>query len=151
MTSRKLRLALASAGICAFVTWSGAPGAGNDAFDPLLDGGPLCGEGTVGPPAVLRAMVLAEAETAPFQPVPPKPAMGEAPVLYENLGTLHFKTGTRIPRRRHGSTRACASPSRFNHAEAQRAFREAQKLDPAMRALLLGRSARCSAPTSTCR
>ena len=130
MISRKLRLALASAGICAFVMWPGAPGAGNDTFDPLLDGGALCVQEAAGPPAVLRALVLAAAETAPFQPVPAKPAMGEAPVLYENLGTLRFKAGTSNPRAQAWFDQGVRLSFAFNHAEAQRAFREAQKLDP---------------------
>jgi len=130
MISRKLRLALASAGICAFVTWPGAPGAGNDTFDPLLDGGALCVQEAAGPPAVLRALVLAAAETAPFQPVPAKPAMSEAPVLYENLGTLRFKAGTSNPRAQAWFDQGVRLSFAFNHAEAQRAFREAQKLDP---------------------
>ena len=37
----------------------------------------------------------------------------------------------------------------FNHAEARRAFQEAQRLDPALRHVLLGRGVRRSAPTST--
>ena len=94
MTSKKLRFALVSAGICAFAVWPGSPGAGNGTFDPLLDGGPLCGPQSGGQPPILRALILAKAETAPFQPVPAQPAMGEAPVLYENLGALTFKAGT---------------------------------------------------------
>ena len=130
MTSKKLRLALASAGICTFAMWPGAPGAGNDTFDPLLDGGPLCGPQSGGQPPILRALILAKAETAPFQPVPAQPAMGEAPVLYENLGTLTFKAGTSNRRAQAWFDQGVRLAFAFNHAEAQRAFREAQKLDP---------------------
>src|SRR4029077_6598036 len=83
-----------------------------------------------GPPAVLRALVLAAAETAPFRPVPAQPAMGEAPVLYENLGTLTLKAGTANPRAQAWFNQGVRLSFAFNHAEAQRAFREAQKLDP---------------------
>jgi hypothetical protein len=38
----------------------------------------------------------------------------------------------------------------FNHAEAQRAFREAQKIDPPARSAI-GARRWCSVPTSTCR
>ena len=130
MTSKKLRFALAGAGICTFAMWPGAPGAGNDAFDPLLDGGPLCGPQSGGPAPILRALILAKAETAPFQPVPAQPAMGEAPVLYENLGTLTFKAGTSNRRAQAWFDQGVRLSFAFNHAEAQRAFREAQKLDP---------------------
>ena len=77
------------------------------------------------------AVILAKTETAPFQPVPAKPAMGEMPVLY------------RQPRERSRSRRERATPKaqavvrpgrasgfRIQPREAQRAFREAQKLDP---------------------
>ena len=129
MTSNRFRLALASAGICLFVMCPGAPGAGNEAFDPLLDGGPLCGPQSGGQLPILRALILAKAETAPFQPVPAQPAMGEAPVLYENLGTLTFKAGTANRRAQAWFDQGVRLAFAFNHAEAQRAFREAQKLD----------------------
>ena len=130
MTSKKLRFALVSAGICAFAVWPGSPGAGNGTFDPLLDGGPLCGPQSGGQPPILRALILAKAETAPFQPVPAQPAMGEAPVLYENLGALTFKAGTSSRRAQVWFDQGVRLAFAFNHAEAQRAFREAQKLDP---------------------
>ncbi len=130
MTSKNLRLALVSAGICTFTMWPGAPGARNGTFDPLLDGGPLCGPQSGGQPPMLRALILAKAETAPFQPVPAQPAMGEAPVLYENLGTLTFKAGTSNRRAQAWFDQGVRLSFAFNHAEAQRAFREAQKLDP---------------------
>jgi len=75
-------------------------------------------------------LILAKAETAPFQPVPAQPALGEAPVLYENLGTLAFKAGTANPRAQAWFNQGVRLSFAFNHAEAQRAFREAQKLDP---------------------
>ncbi len=83
-----------------------------------------------GQPPILRALILAKAETAPFQPVPAQPAMGEAPVLYENLGTLTFKAGTSNRRAQAWFDQGVRLSFAFNHAEAQRAFREAQKLDP---------------------
>jgi tetratricopeptide (TPR) repeat protein len=103
---------------------------GNDTFDPLLDGGALCKTAVGGQPAVLRALILAKTETAPFQPVPPKPAMGEAPVLYQNLGTISLRAGTRNAKAQAWFNQGLRLSFAFNHAEAQRAFREAQKLDP---------------------
>jgi tetratricopeptide (TPR) repeat protein len=101
-------------------------------FDPLLDGGAMCGPPAGGQPAVLRALVLAKTETEPFQPVPATPATGEAPPkLYPNLGTLHFPAGTRSGRAQQWFDQGIRLSFAFNHAEARRAFREAQKIDPA--------------------
>ena len=130
MTSKKLRIALGGAAICVIALAPGVPDAGNDTFDPLLDGSPLCGVQTGGPPALLRGLVLAAAETAPFQPVPPQPALSMKPVLYDDLGTLHFKAGTSSSMAQAWFDQGVRLAFAFNHAEAQRAFREAQKLDP---------------------
>src|SRR6516162_5690342 len=130
MTSKKLRIALGGAAICVIALAPGVPDAGNDTFDPLLDGSPLCGVQTGGPPALLRGLVLAAAETAPFQPVPPQPALSMKPVLYDDLGTLHFKAGTSSSMAQAWFDQGVRLSFAFNHAEAQRAFREAQKLDP---------------------
>ena len=125
-----LALAIAGLGHCPPRPGGRAPAA-TTAFDPLLDGRrDLCGPSAGGQPVVLRALILAKTETAPFQPVPAKPALGDAPVLYQNLGTLTLQG-------RHARRAAQAWFDQgvrlsfaFNHAEAQRAFREAQKLDP---------------------
>src|SRR5215471_6144318 len=130
MTSKKVRLALGGAGIFALALAPGSPDAGNDTFDPLLDGAPLCGIPIGGPPAVLRGFVLAAAETAPFQPVPPQPALSKKPVLYDDLGTLWFKGGTSNSMAQAWFDQGLRLAFAFNHAEAQRAFREAQKVDP---------------------
>jgi hypothetical protein len=81
-------------------------------------------------PQFLRALILARAETAPFQPVPAQPAMGETPVLYGNLGALTLRAGTSNRRAQAWFDQGMRLSFGFNHAEAQRAFREAQKLDP---------------------
>ena len=130
MKSKLLRLALAGTGLGLFVTGAGAPGAGSEPFDPLFADGAYCGAPAGGQPAVLRALILARAETAPFQPVPARPAISEAPVLYENLGTMHFKVGTSSSKAQAWFDQGIRLSFAFNHAEAQRAFREAQKLDP---------------------
>ena len=127
---RQIAIALALAGIGAFATQPGASAGGNDGFDPLFDGGPICSARTGGPPAVLRNFILAKTETAPFQPVPAEPALGEKPVLYDNLGKLTFKAGTNNVKAQAWFDQGVRLAFGFNHAEAQRAFREAQKLDP---------------------
>ena len=131
MTPNSLRIILALAGVGAVITHPGASTEGVGGFNPLLDGGPICSvRGDGGPPAVLRQFILARTETAPFQPVPAAPAMGEAPVLYDNLGKLTFKAGTDNARAQAWFDQGVRLAFGFNHAEAQRAFREAQKLDP---------------------
>ena len=129
MTSKTFRLAVGGAAIVIAVV-PGVPEAGNDTFDPLLDGGAVCGVQSGGPPAVLRGLVLAAAETAPFQPVAPHPALSEKPVLYDDLGTLRLRAGTSNRKAQEWFDQGVRLSFAFNHAEAQRAFREAQKLDP---------------------
>ena len=138
MTPRSLRLAMAVAGIAAFATQPGASADRDFVFDPLLDGGPICSARSGGPPAVLRNFIVAKTETAPFQPVPAEPAMSETPVLYNNLGTLTFKAGTRNAKAQAWFDQGIRLSFAFNHAEAQRAFREAQKLDPRCAACFWG-------------
>ena len=133
-----MRLATAVAGIGAFATQPGASADRDVVFDPLLDGGPICTARAGGPPAVLRNFILAKTETAPFQPVPAEPAMSETPVLYGNLGTLTFKAGTRNAKAQAWFDQGIRLSFGFNHAEAQRAFREAQKLDPRCAACFWG-------------
>src|SRR5215207_3047311 len=130
MTPNKLRIALALAGIGAFATQPGASADADAAFDPLLQGGPICTAQAGGPPALLRNFILAKTETAPFQPVPAEPAMSVAPVLYSDLGRLTFKAGTNNAKAQAWFDQGVRLAFGFNHAEAQRAFREAQKLDP---------------------
>ncbi len=94
--------------------------------------------------------MLAAAETAPFQPVPAKPALADTPVLYSNLGTVTLKAGTRSAKAQAWFDQGVRLMFGFNHAEAMRAFHEAQKLDPRC-ALCYWGEALSSAPTSTCR
>jgi tetratricopeptide (TPR) repeat protein len=130
MAPRNLRWTLIGSGIVATALLPGAPNAGNGGFDPLLDGGAICGAVAGEQPPLLRALVIAKAETTPFQPVPAEPALNETPVLYQNLGTLKFKAGTANARAQAWFDQGVRLSFAFNHAEAQRAFREAQKLDP---------------------
>jgi len=128
MRLNPLRVALATAGLAAFpLVTSG----GNEYFDPLLQpGGAFCTSAERGQPALLRNLVLAATETAPFQPQPAKPVLTETPPLYGNLGKLNFQISTRVPKAQAYFNQGIIMAFGFNHAEAQRAFREAQKLDP---------------------
>ena len=46
-----------------------------DIPDPLLTPGGICAPGQSGQPALLRTLIIAATETAPFQPVPAQPVM----------------------------------------------------------------------------
>jgi tetratricopeptide (TPR) repeat protein len=129
--SRRLALAMACAGIVASMFLSRTDAASDDTWDPLLSGnGRACGPVPNLQPTLLKAIVVAKSETAPFQPVPPKPALGEAPVLYKDLGALGLRIGTKDANVQAWFDQGLRLSFAFNHAEAQRAFREAQKLDP---------------------
>jgi len=139
---RRLALALAIAGVLvAGLSFVDRRGVGSPSiakadptFDPLLDGGaasvcgPLGGTSMKVPAAWLVAAV-AKTETTPFQPQPMKAAGGDVP-LYTGLGTLSFPVTTRNARAQAYMNQGMRLSFAFNHAEAQRAFQAAQKLDP---------------------
>jgi hypothetical protein len=82
---------------------------------------------------LLDRLVLAQAETAPFKPatMAQAPKMDEAPPpLYPDLGQLHFQISTTNPRAQAYFDQGLRLTFSFNHAEAIRAFRAAQRLDP---------------------
>lgn len=103
------------------------------AIDPLLTAGEICTTKTTGRPVLLDRLVLAQAETAPFKPatMAQAPKMDEAPPpLYPDLGQLHFQISTANPRAQAYFDQGLRLAFSFNHAEAIRAFRAAQRLDP---------------------
>jgi tetratricopeptide (TPR) repeat protein len=130
MTPKRLRLSLAVAAACAIALQPSSSVGGDKSFDPLLDGAASCAPAAGGPPALFKKLVVAAAETAPFQPVPAKPALADTPVLYGNLGTVTLKAGTRDVKAQAWFDQGVRLMFGFNHAEAIRAFREAQELDP---------------------
>jgi len=93
--------------------------------------GTICGPGTAGQPALLKTLVAAvtKTETAPFQPQAMQAASGDVPI-YRNLGALAFNVGTRVPQAQAYVNQGVRLAFAFNHAEAQRAFQAAQRLDP---------------------
>jgi tetratricopeptide (TPR) repeat protein len=124
-----LTLSLAAAGLLT----TGFTGEGTDAkgwFDPVLQPGAFCGGGNGGQPALLKHLILAKTETTPFQPVPPQPALDQPPFLYNNLGAFNFAVSSQAPLVQKWFNQGLVLAFGFNHAEAQRAFREAQRLDP---------------------
>ncbi|GAB3382244.1 hypothetical protein [Massilia agri] len=108
-----------------------AKGQAAPGFDPLFAGA-RCGPGQAGRPPLLDRLVLAQAETRPFKPGQqlPAPATEAAPPLYGNLGTLHVKVTTSVPKAQAYFDQGLRLTFAFNHAEARRAFRTARQLDP---------------------
>ncbi|WP_457322934.1 hypothetical protein [Roseateles sp. P5_E11] len=105
------------------------------AFDPLLSSpGGVCAPSVAGRPVLLQALLASAAsaprtETAPFQPAPMKAAPGDVP-LYKDLGRMSFKLEHASPKVQAYFDQGLRLSFAFNHAEAQRAFQAAQKLDP---------------------
>ena len=138
---------LTLAGLFGAVDWManrGVEPSDREAYDPLLsEPGNVCAPAVAGRPPLLQALVLAQAETRPFTPQPMQAAGGDVP-LYDNLGTLSFKVGTRDAKAQAYFDQGIRWAFAFNHAEAQRAFQTAQKLDPKLamawwgEALMLG-------------
>jgi tetratricopeptide (TPR) repeat protein len=113
-------------------------GTATSSFDPLFAGA-TCTSELPGTPALLGHLVLAQAETRPFTPrqapgqapaTPAKPGRAAPPPLYDNLGTFHIPITTRNPRAQAYFDQGLRLTFAFNHAEAARAFRAAQDLDP---------------------
>ncbi|WP_284619401.1 tetratricopeptide repeat protein [Aquabacterium humicola] len=97
------------------------------AFDPLFAAGPAartCGPVVSGPPALLRSLVAVS--TTPSAPT----ATAAKVPLYRDLGRLGYKVRTSVPRAQAYFDQGLRLAFGFNHAEAQRAFQAAQKLDP---------------------
>lgn len=106
---------------------SAAPG-----FDPLFSTQAMCTAAPVGRPPMLLAMLAAQTETAPFRPAQQarKPAAASDPPLYSNLGSLHLPVSTANARAQAYFDQGLRLLFGFNHAEAARAFRAAQRHDP---------------------
>ena len=107
----------------------------NATFDPLFANGVPCAPSTPGAPPLLTRLILAKAETAPFQPGQKKANAtaklpSEMPPLYAGLGNLHYKISTSNAKAQAYFDQGLRLTFAFNHAEAGRAFRAAQKLDP---------------------
>lgn len=120
------------------------------AFDPLLSSpGGICAPRVAGQPLLLQTLLASASastpasdsatpppkppprtETAPFQPAPMQAAAGEVAV-YTDLGRMSFKVARVSPAVQAYFDQGLRLAFGFNHAEAQRAFQAAQKLDPA--------------------
>jgi tetratricopeptide (TPR) repeat protein len=126
---------MAGAGLVALATFAPSLAewrSAGPAFDPLYAGGASCAPVQGGRAPLLVRLVLAQAETRPFTPGRqlPRPAGAGAPPLYKDLGTLHVPISTVSPRAQAYFDQGVRLAFGFNHAEAARAFRAAQQLDP---------------------
>jgi predicted Zn-dependent protease len=91
--------------------------------DPILAA--AVGQGRCAAPSeALRSFLAAASAWA-------EPAPQSAPALMEGLGATHMAITTANPRAQAYFDQGLRMLHGFNHAEAARAFREAQKLDPA--------------------
>ncbi|MFT3763708.1 MAG: hypothetical protein QM761_14095 [Pseudoxanthomonas sp.] len=128
---RFVALSVALAGICGSASLAGRSEDASAAYDTLLDpGSAACFPPVAGRPALLGALVLAQAaETRPF-PTPPMKAADGAVPLYDNLGSLSLEVGTQSARAQAYFDQGLRWAFAFNHAEAQHAFRAAQQQDP---------------------
>jgi tetratricopeptide (TPR) repeat protein len=129
---RGVAMAMALAGLVSpaeLMASRGIEPSGLATYDPLLsEPGSVC-TAVAGRPSLLQKLIYAQTETKPFKPQPMQAAGGDVP-LYDNLGTLSLKVGTRRAKAQAYFDQGLRWAFAFNHAEAQRAFRAAQKADP---------------------
>ena len=129
-----LLLSGAGLGLAMLAAAEGAPAATEPSyFDPVLSGG-LCAPNTTDRRLLLgQYRKLAQAtETRPFPPAGSGAGTAGARdvPLYDNLGTVGFAITTKNPMAQRYFDQGLRLAYGFNHAEAARAFRAAQKLDP---------------------
>jgi tetratricopeptide (TPR) repeat protein len=109
-------------------------------FDPLLDDpGGRCGPPRLAGLDGMRLAMLSttdaatkkpqKSENGPLPTLPVK-SVGGAPMLYRDLGNYGYKLGKASPRVQAFFNQGLRLAVGFNHAEAQRAFKAAQALDP---------------------
>ncbi len=138
MAIRPLFYALTTAGLLTgglLMVQSSGPASAKAEFDPLLQAqGMACVGGDKGQRLMGYYQKLAAAKTE-VRPFPTQaPAAAEAaftpPPLWDNLGTLHFAISTPDAIAQRYFDQGLRLAYAFNHAEAARAFRQAQSLDP---------------------
>jgi tetratricopeptide (TPR) repeat protein len=135
MQLHRIVTALSSAGILALLAFSPSSAGwqtdrqANLPADLQAD---ICTSARGGPPVLLARLVQTQAETRPFQPGQqlPAPKDDSPPPLYQNLGKLHMPVTTSSPQAQAYFDQGLRLAFAFNHAEAARAFRAAQRRDP---------------------
>lgn len=132
MKITRIAAAAATTGLAALAFLPATQAERPDLAKLLFDNGGACAPAQAGRPVLLERMILAQAETAPFQPKQQpaaKPAEG-TPALYKDLGKLHVPITTASDRAQAYFNQGMRLTYGFNHAEAARAFRAAQRHDP---------------------
>ena len=120
---KPLAVALACAGLISAGAFALAKD--DEYFDPaLLPGGAVCGAVAGNPFKSSAWLVFAKAQTGAT------PAEAAAPPLFAGLGTLTYPISTQHPLAQKYFDQGLRLAYAFNHWEAARAFRSAQKLDP---------------------
>ena len=110
-----------------------SPAAGLRYFDPVLSGALCLPDGDDRRRRLgFYQKVAAATETRPFSPQAAGSDAGDATdaPLYDNLGTLSYPIATKSPMAQRYFDQGLRLAYGFNHAEARRAFRTAQKHDP---------------------
>jgi tetratricopeptide (TPR) repeat protein len=138
MPTRPLFYALTIAGLVTgglLMAQSSGPASAKPDFDPLLQAqGIACvsGDKTRRLMGYYQKLAAAKTEVRPFPTdVPPRAeAAFTPPPLWDNLGKLHFAVSTTHPLAQRYFDQGLKLAYAFNHAEAARAFRQAQRLDP---------------------
>jgi tetratricopeptide (TPR) repeat protein len=96
--------------------------------------GPLCHAGPgffADPGFIRRAAAATEVPPAEIQAIVPAPAFADSePPFWEGLGTVTYPVTTIAPAAQRYFDQGLRLTYGFNHGEAQRAFRIAQRLDP---------------------
>lgn len=137
MRNTRIARMLGAAGIISLGAFATSPtlagrSADDKVFDAMFANGKICAPVQPGPPPLLQKLMLAKAETAPFKPgARQSDTLAAAmPPLFKDLGDLHFKISTTSAQAQAYFDQGLRLTFGFNHAEAARAFRAAQKLDP---------------------
>ena len=134
-TRLALALALVASGAVTAAVWAAQRDTGPDPARLIGLADPVCLPAT---PAGSQSkaffkLAAATTELGPYgrRPAPqPGPAAEREPPLWTNLGTLSYPVSTRNGAAQRYFDQGLRLAYAFNHSEARRAFRQAQKLDP---------------------
>jgi tetratricopeptide (TPR) repeat protein len=130
MHARLLARFTIASSVCAIAAAGGA--ALSASPNALPDFDPVICHSTPGAVAALRMRLAAtEVPKAEMQAAVPAPEFADSdPPLWSGLGTVSYKITTASPEAQTYFDQGLRLTYAFNHSEAQRAFRKAQKLDP---------------------
>ncbi len=116
----------------ATVMLAGARATAVDSSLPLAGADiPICRAPATGAPNMMFRLAQTEVPRAEMSAANPAPAFAETePPLWDGLGSIAYKITTANERAQAFFNQGLRLAYAFNHDEAQRAFRTAQKLDP---------------------